>query len=154
MFLEDATVGETFELGPEPVRESDMLEFARRYDPQPFHSDPVGAAASPMGGLIASGWHTCAVAMLLLCRAAPFGGAPILGSGVDKLRWPRPVRAGAVLSGTARVVAVRPSTSRPDRGSVTLEVELRDGEGRVVLSMLPTVVLPRRPIGKEWPPRA
>ena len=148
-YLEDLGVGDTFALGAFRLDQADMLDFARRFDPQPFHLDPAAALQTVAGGLIASGWMTGSIAMRLLCEAAPFGATPILGSGVDDLRWPAPVRPGDVLTGTAEITEVVASVSRPERGAVRMKVVLVNQAGEVVFSMMPRVVVPTRPSALE-----
>lgn len=143
-FLEDVKAGDVFSLGPVEVDRDEMLGFAHRYDPQPFHQDPEAARRTLAGELIASGWFTGSLAMRMLCDAAPFGENPILGTGIEGLRWPTPVRAGDKLAGIARVVEVRPSSKRSDRGTVRLEVTLRNGRSEQVFRMIPSMVLMRR----------
>lgn len=133
--LEDFAVGNAFDLGAITVSEAEIVEFARRFDPQPFHIDPAAAAQSVYGGVIASGWHTCALLMRLLVegllRATDTLGSP----GVDTLRWLRPLRPGDTLRGRAVVAAVRPSESKPDRGVLTLHLEAYNQAGDLLLAM-------------------
>src|SRR6202011_1592644 len=93
-YLEDLAVGE-FNTTPEiAVSEADIIEFARRYDPQEIHTGPQASPQRAFPGLIASGWHTAAVVMRLLVDSHPLGSTPLLGLGVEDLRWPTPVRPG------------------------------------------------------------
>lgn len=148
-YFEDLTVGDLFVFGEANMAPSEMMCFARRFDPQPFHLDPNEAAKTSVGGLIASGWMTASVAMRLLCDAAPFGSTPFLGRGVDELRWPAPVRPDDILTGTAEVIEMRPSASRQDRGTVRMRLVLRNQRGATVFSMVPSMVVPTRPKGQE-----
>ena len=148
-YLEDFRVGDRFDLGQARMEQEEMIGYARRFDPQPFHVDPEAAGRTAMGGLIASGWMTAGVAMRLLIDAAPFGGTPVLGRGVDELRWPKPVRPGDVLAGTAEVIEVRPSGSRPDRGTVRMRIALHNQRGEAVFGMVPSMVVPTRPAPPE-----
>lgn len=134
-YFEDYTDGLSVTLGSVIVTEADMLDFARRYDPQPFHLDPVAAAAGPFGGLIASGWHTCALVMRLLAEhyLSPVAGLP--SPGVDELRWPAPLRAGDTLTVHTTVRSARVSQSKPDRGIVTTLVEGTNQQGATVLRL-------------------
>jgi acyl dehydratase len=129
LYFEDFTEGHIFELGQTRVDEHEMLQFARRYDPQPFHVDPVAAVDTPFGGVIASGWFTAALFMRLYVDAVLADSTSQGSPGGDELRWLSPVRAGDVLSGRLTVVETRPSTKHPDRGSAILRGELyRGGE--------------------------
>jgi acyl dehydratase len=91
-WFDDLAVGMIIESGTIGVSEADILRFAAEFDPQPFHVDAAAAAASPFKGLAASGWHTAALVMRLIVDAKPFGRNPVLGLGVDELRWLAPVR--------------------------------------------------------------
>ncbi len=133
-YFEDYVPGVTHDCGSVAVTEAEIVEFARRYDPQGFHVDPVAAADGPFGGLIASGWHTASL-MMGLYADHYLSTASSLGSpGVDELRWPRPVRPGAVLRLRATVLEARLSRSKPDRGLVRTRVEFVDDGDEVVFS--------------------
>lgn len=141
-YWEDLPVGAEIDLGRTTVLEQDVLEFGRRYDPQPFHTDTEAAADSRFGGLIASGWHTASMYMYLL---ATVGGVAGAGSpGVDELRWPRPVRPGDTLSARMRVVSSRASRSRPDIGVVQWQATMDNQRGEGVLSFMATSLVQRR----------
>ncbi len=140
--LEDIELGTRVALGASAVGAGELSAFASAYDPQPMHADPEAAARGPFGGLIASGWLTVSLAMRMICDAAPLGSTPILGTGVDELRWPNPVRPGDTLSGYIEFVEARLSASRTDRGIVRLPVVLDNQRGETVLTMLPSVVVP------------
>jgi len=129
----DYVPGTTSEFGPVRVDEAEVVDFARRFDPQPFHVDAEAAAASPFGGLIASGWHTCALMMRLLADEYLSPVSSLGSPGVDALRWLRPVRPGDELTLRTTVEDTRPSRSRPDRGVLTTRIEMVDQDGHVVL---------------------
>ena len=144
-WFEDYAAGEAFEFGDHLITEEEIIAFARRYDPQPFHVDPVAAAQSNFGGLVASGWMTAAVLMRMLCDhyIAP---ASALGSpGVDQLRWLRPVRPGDRLRARVTVVETRRSKSKPDRGSMLLRQELINQAGEIALSLDGRAIVRCRP---------
>jgi acyl dehydratase len=133
--FEDFEPGQVYELGSRTVTEAEILEFARQFDPQPFHLDPEAAKESVFGGLIASGWHTGAIWMRLYVDAM-LGGAASRGSpGVEELRWLEPVRPGDTLTGSLTVLDVTPSATRSDRGSVRIRGELTNQDGVTVLRM-------------------
>lgn len=136
MAFEDFTCGQLIALREYHVTEAEMIEFARRYDPQFFHTDPVAAADSPFGGLIASGWLTTAIFMRMQCDSF-MGDSTCVGSpGVDEIRWLKPVRPGDRLHGTNEVVAVTPSRSRPDRGVVYSKISIYNQHETLVMTML------------------
>ena len=144
-WFEDYVPGTTTELGSISVDEAEVVAFAQRYDPQPFHVDPEAAAAGPFGGLIASGWHTCALVMRLLVEQYLSPASSLGSPGVDELRWLRPVRPGDELVLRTTVEDARLSASKPDRGIVRTRVELVDGQGREVLRLLATNLVLARP---------
>jgi acyl dehydratase len=134
-WFEDYVPGTTAEHGPLRVEEDDVVDFGRRFDPQPFHVDAEAAAAGPFGGLIASGWHTCALMMRLLADEYLSPVSSLGSPGVDELRWAAPVRPGDELTLRTTVAEARPSRSKPDRGLVRTHVELVRQDGTVVLTM-------------------
>src|ERR1700756_4959192 len=117
-WFEDFTPGMTVEMDGPTISEADILEYARRYDPQSFHIDPVRAKESIYGGLIASGWHTVSVCMRMICDAYLLSAASLGSPGVQDVRWPKPVRPGDRLKLKMTVVSAKPSQSKPDRGTV------------------------------------
>lgn len=143
-YLDDLTVGRRFTTGSVAVDAASIQAFAAQYDPQPFHLDEAAARASIFGRLVASGWHTMALTMRLLVDGGlqpPWG---LIGLGADELRWPRPVEPGDVLRVEWEVIETRPSSSKPDRGIVRLRVTTRNQRGEVVLTLITTVLVPRR----------
>jgi len=150
-YLEDYVPGAVHEFCCIHVEESEIIAFARRFDPQPFHTDPEAAKGSAYGGLIASGWHTASLMMRLfvdhyLARAASLGSP-----GVDELRWLKPVRPGDSLLLRVTVADVTPSRSKPDRGMLQSYIEVLNQQGEVVMTMKAMNLLLYReePGGKE-----
>ena len=144
-WLEDYPVGAVYTGGPVEVSEQDILDFARRYDPQPMHVDKAAAASGPFGGLIASGWHTGSLMMQMLVRHfVPLGN--LASPGLDELRWLRPVRPGDRLSLRVTVESARRSRSKPDQGVVTSLVEVLNQSGEVVMSLKPISLMRCRPV--------
>ena len=128
-------MGETTELGQVEVSRDEIVEFARRYDPQPFHVDEDAAAAGPFGGLVASGWHTAALFMGMFVRSILLDSASMGSPGVDELRWTAPVRPGDRLTGRVTVTAAEPSSKRPDRGTIITTSEVFNQDGALVMTM-------------------
>ena len=127
------------------MTEDDIVDFARQFDPQPFHVDPEAAAESVFGGLIASGWHTGAMWMRLYVDSM-LGTASAQGSpGIEELRWLAPVRPGDTLHGRLTVLETTPSERRPDRGTVRIRGEMVNQDGVTVLSMVSRGHFGRRP---------
>jgi acyl dehydratase len=146
-YFEDFVPGSVSEYGPVAISEAEILEFARKYDPQPIHTDPGWASTGPFGGLIASGWHTIALTMRVLVDNYLPGGASLASPGIDELRWVRPVRPGDVFSVRVAVLEARPSRSKLDRGLVRSRIEVLNGEGQVVMTLVALNLLLRRPSG-------
>jgi len=141
-YFEDLAVGDTDEFGTYDVTEEEILEFAGQYDPQPFHTDPEAAAETIYGGLIASGWHTCAMTMRLLVDGHFQDSAAMGARGVEDLRFPRPVRPGDSLS--VRTEVLEKTADTEDRGTVRVRSETVTAEDELVLSMTSEVMYARR----------
>ncbi len=146
-YFDDLTIGQTFTSPEYRVTADEIIAFGRQYDPQPFHLDPEAAQHSVFGRLVASGWHTAAMTMRMLIDSdlRPAGGS--VGAGVDLLQWRRPVVPGDVLHLAIRVAQLRPSSTKPDRGVLTLDVQTLNAEGDVVQTLVINSILPRRAAG-------
>jgi acyl dehydratase len=144
-WFEDFKVGDVVEFGPVAVTAEEIVEFAERYDPQPFHLDPEAGAASPYGGLIASGWHTVALFMGMYVRGMLLDAASLGSPGVEELRWLAPVRPGDELRGRSTITDMRPSATNPRRGTVFSTNEVLNQDGTVVMTMKARGFLERRP---------
>ena len=118
-----------------PVTRDAVLAFAREFDPQPFHLDEDAAKASLFGGLSASGWHTCAMAMRMMCDAYLLNSASLGSPGIDHLKWVKPVYPGDTLSVRFTVLEARPMASRPGVGLIRSQWDVCNQRGEVVLSM-------------------
>ncbi|MGV3550083.1 MaoC family dehydratase [Rhizobium sp.] len=134
-WLEDFTPGRVFQHTPREVTSSEIIEFAREFDPQPFHLDEEAGKASILGGLAASGWHTCSIAMRLFFDTFLQYTAGEGSPGVDFNEWRKPVLAGDTLGGSITVLESRPMRSRPGLGVVRLRHELTNQRGELVLAM-------------------
>jgi len=144
-WFEDYKPGTVHEYGYATLTEDELLDFARKFDPQPMHIDPDYAASGPFGGLIASGWHTAGLMMRLLADNYLSKVAGLASPGVDELRWPHPVRAGDVLRLRVEVVEARESRSKPDRGVVRTRASLINQDDVVVMTMLAVNLVAKRP---------
>jgi acyl dehydratase len=134
LHFEDFTPGQVYELGSHELTEEEVLDFARQFDPQLFHVDPVAAERSVFGGLVASGWHSAAIFMRLYVDEV-LGRAVSMGSpGVEELRWFVPVRPGDVVRGRVRILETSPSSLRADRGTVIAFCELLNQRDEVTMS--------------------
>jgi len=134
-YFEDFKVGDVTEVGPVSVSEEEIVDFATRFDPQPFHIDPEAAKSSPFGGLIASGWHTTALFMGMFVREILLDSASLGSPGVEELRWTAPVRPGDTLTGRVTVTDVQPSATNPNRGTVFTTSEVFNQDGTLVMSL-------------------
>ena len=145
IYFDDIEVGDRSETGGYTFTREEILEFGRRFDPQPFHVDEDAAGRSPYGGLIASGWHTVSACMGLVVRSMLGARSGSLGSpGADEIRWLRPVRPGDTLTVTTEVIEKRPSVSKPDRGLVKLRWTARNQDGDDVMTMIGLGIFRRR----------
>lgn len=148
MHYEDLAVGRSFTTTSVDVTAEEVATFAARYDPQPFHLDPVAAKRSVFGGLVASGWMTAALTMRLMVQSEFNFGAGVVGLGVDTLKWPNPVRPGDRLTATIEVAAMRTSESKPGFGVVKLKTTTTNQAGEVVQVMVSNVLVRRKSPGK------
>lgn len=131
--FEDFVEGASFPLPPYEVTREEVIEFAQEFDPQPFHLDEEAAAHSLLGGLSASGWHTCSMAMRMMVDGYLANSTSQGAPGVEELRWLRPVRPGDTLSGSATVLKSRPLASRPGVGIATIGIEIVNQTGETVM---------------------
>ena len=133
-FFEDYQEDTVIEMGPVYVEEDELIKFALRYDPQPMHIDPEAAKAGPYKGLIASGWHTCALVMGELVNNYFFPSSSLGSPGIDELQWLRPVRPGDRLTVRATILETKRSRSKPERGLVRTQVEALNQKQEKVVS--------------------
>jgi acyl dehydratase len=142
---EDYVVGERRLLGSRSVSEEDLLRFSHEFDPQPFHIDKAAAEKSIYGGLIASGWHICAVAMRVICDSFLAKSAALGSPGVEQIRYISPMRPGDTLTVHYTVLEARPSASKPDRGVLLTEIDIENQDGRKVATIRGYSMVARRP---------
>ena len=145
-YFEDLEVGAETNFGSYHVTREEVLEFARKYDPQPFHLSDVAAARTHFGRLCASGWHTCAMTMAVIARSVVEGGQAGLGSpGIDELRWLKPVYPGDTLHVRGKIIDKTPSRSKPEIGSFRTETIVTNQDDVPVLRFTSIVLIRRRP---------
>ena len=145
LYFEDFAVGREFRTDGVTITESQILDFALAFDPQPFHMDLEAAKQSMFGGLIASGFHTMALTFRLFAQTRALAACSLGSPGVDELRWLRPVRPGDTLRATVQVVEQRPSGSKPDRGIIRLHWTALNQRSEPVLTMTSMQLVKRRP---------
>ena len=145
-WFDDLVLGMHFKSHDKEVTREDIKRFASEFDPQPYHLDEAAAERTPLKGLAASGWHTAAIAMRLSVEVHPFGPHPLLGLGVDDLRWLAPVRPGDVIHIEGEVIELIPSKTKP-QGVVRVKWTAFNQHGDPVYTFTPIAVVPRRPSG-------
>jgi len=146
IYFEDMEVGATRLFGSYDVTRDEVLEFARKYDPQPFHLSDEEAAKTHFGRLAASGWHTCAMTMAVIARAVVDDKQAGLGSpGVDELRWLKPVYPGDRITVTGTIIEKMPSRSKPEIGSVRTQTVVTNQDDVPVMRFTSIVLMRRRP---------
>ena len=146
IYLEDLEVGQKASFGTYHVTREEVIDFASKYDMQPFHLDDEAAAKTHFGRIAASGWHTCAMTMAMIARDVVDTEQAGLGSpGVDELRWLKPVYPGDTLRVESEVIEVRPSRSKPEIGSVRSAVTVLNQDDVAVMTFTSIVLMQRRP---------
>jgi acyl dehydratase len=143
-WFDDLKLGMRFKSGETTVSREDIKRFASEFDPQPFHLDEAAAENTILKGLAASGWHTAAIAMNLAVQTRPFGSHPLMGAGVDDLRWMKPVRPGDTLHLEGEVVELVPSRTKP-QGVARVKWTVYNQHGEAVYTFNPIAIVPRRP---------
>jgi acyl dehydratase len=143
-WFDDLKLGMRFKSGETTVSREDIKRFASEFDPQPFHLDEAAAENTILKGLAASGWHTAAIAMNLAVQTRPFGRHPLMGAGVDDLRWMKPVRPGDTLHLEGEVVELVPSRTKP-QGVARVKWTAYNQHGEAVYTFNPIAIVPRRP---------
>ena len=148
-YWDDFTIGHVWEFGDKLVTEEEIVRFAREFDPQPFHLDDDAAKQSLFGGLCASGWHTCAMAMRMMCDEILNRSTSLGSPGIDNIRWLKPVRPNDRLRLRLVVLDARPSSSRPKVGLVRTRWELINQLNEDVMQMESNAMFGRRPASEE-----
>jgi acyl dehydratase len=152
IYFEDLIVGSERKFGSYEVTREEVIEFASKYDPQPFHLSDEAAAKTHFGRIAASGWHTCAMTMGVIARAVVEDEQAGLGSpGIDQLRWLKPVYPGDVITVYGQVVEKTPSRSKPEIGSFRTETRVVNQHDEPVMTFQSIVLIRRRP-AHEPPP--
>ncbi len=141
---EDFSPGQVTDCGSRIVTRAEIVAFAAEYDPQPMHLDEHAARGTLLGGLVASGWHSCCILMRMLTDGL-LGEASFLGApGVQEAKWLAPLRPGEQVKARATVLETRPSRSRPDIGFVKFQIELIDAFDRPLMTLIVSPMFGRR----------
>jgi acyl dehydratase len=148
LFWEDFIPGRVMEYGPRRVTREEILDFAAEFDPQPFHLDEVAARASMLGGLCASGWHSCCILMRMMADGFVLNSSSMGAPGVDEVLWLAPIRPGDDLTLRATVLSTRASGSRPELGFANVQLELYNAAGTRVISLKAPLMFGRRTPGE------
>ncbi len=148
IFFEDFEPGAEWVFGAYEVTAEEIIAFATEFDPQPMHLSAEAGEASLLGGLGASGWHSCAILMRMMCDAFVLDAASWGAPGVDSCKWLRPVLAGDVLSCRRTVLAAKPSRSRPEMGVVQFRWEMMNQRGETVMVMENPMMFGRKAAGR------
>jgi acyl dehydratase len=141
---EDFAAGNVARYGPRTITREEILAFAAEFDPQPMHADEEAARATMLGELVASGWHTCALAMRMMADGFVLASASMGSPGVDEVRWLRPVRPGDTLTVRSTVLETRPSASRPGMGFIKFRHEMLDQADSCVMTLVSSMMIARR----------
>lgn len=144
LYFEDFHVGRRFTTRGVTLSEAEIIDFAFKYDPQPFHIDKVAAEQSPYGGLIASGFHTLSICFRMAIQAEVFTECSLGSPGLDELRWLQPVRPGDTLTTEFEVIHAEPSKSRPSRGRVRIAYTVKNQRGEAVMTVTAHQILKTR----------
>jgi acyl dehydratase len=151
LYFEDQDVGRRDHLGSKTVTREEIVAFASQFDPQPFHLNEDAGKRTPYGGLIASGWHTCAILMRLLADNLLANAAGMGAPGIEFVRWLKPVRPGDTLTVVSEVVQTKPSRTKPF-GFVTRRFEMTNQNGETVLTLQSPGMFAKRPDSRETTP--
>jgi len=143
-YFDDFTAGQELQLAPHTITRDELIAFAAEFDPQPFHLDETAGSQTMLGGLSASGWHTCAIFMRMMCDGWLNQSASMGSPGIEAVKWLHPVRAGDNLSGISEVLELRASKSRPDMGIIRFRHIVGNAQGVSVLDMVNPIMFYRR----------
>jgi acyl dehydratase len=142
--FEDFTPGMVIETGPRLVTREEIVAFAAEFDPQPMHLDEDAARASILGGLAASGWHTCCLMMRMACDGFVLDSSSMGAPGVDEVKWLKPLRPGTSITLLTTVLEARTSKSRPEMGFVKIRMDVLDDDRQPVMTLTTSMIMGRR----------
>ena len=144
-YWENFVAGRVIDSGPRRVTREEIVDFARQFDPQPMHLDEEAARESMLGGLCASGWHMCGLAMRMIVDGVLRDSASMGAPGVDEVRWLKPLRPDDEITLRTTVLETRESRSRPTMGLIGFRFELLDQHGATIMTMSSSLMMGRRP---------
>jgi acyl dehydratase len=143
-YFDDFSIGQELQLAPQTITRVELIAFAAEFDPQPFHLDEAAGSQTLLGGLSASGWHTCAIFMRMMCDGWLNQTASMGSPGIEAVKWLHPVRAGDRLAGSSQVIEMRASKSRPNMGIIRFRHVVANSRGVSVLDMVNPIMFSRR----------
>ena len=136
IYYEDLEIGQKIKLGSINVSKKEIISFAEKFDPQPFHTNEIKAKGSIFGGLCASGWHTCSLFMRILYDGFLINSAALGSPGMDAIRWLKPLRPGETITGIGEVIKKTPSKSRPEIGSLIINYEVFNKNNELIMTLI------------------
>ena len=136
IYYEDLEIGQKIKLGSINISKKEIISFAKKFDPQPFHTNEIKAKESIFGGLCASGWHTCSLFMRILYDGFLINSAALGSPGMDAIRWLKPLRPGDTITGIGEVIKKRPSKSRPEIGSLIINYEVFNKNNELIMTLI------------------
>ena len=136
IYYEDLEIGQKIKLGSINVSKKEIITFAEKFDPQPFHTNELKAKESIFGGLCASGWHTCSLFMRILYDGFLINSAALGSPGMDAIRWLKPLRPGETITGIGEVIKKTPSKSRPEIGSLIINYEVFNKNNELIMTLI------------------
>ena len=147
IYFEDLNEGDNYSLGPVFVSKKEILEFANKYDPQPFHIDEEKAKESLFGGLCASGWHTCSLYMRMLCDSFIKNLASLGSPGMNEIRWIKPLFPDQKITGKVTIISLTPSKSKPNIGSLVTNSEVYNSKKEIIMTLQSISIVKKRNSG-------
>ena len=136
IYYEDLEIGQKIKLGSISISKNEIISFAEKFDPQPFHTNEIKAKESIFGGLCASGWHTCSLFMRILYDGFLINSAALGSPGMDAIRWLKPLRPGETITGIGVVIKKTPSKSRPEIGSLIINYEVFNKNNELIMTLI------------------
>jgi acyl dehydratase len=144
IYFEDLSVGEKIKIGPISVSEEEIIEFAKKYDPQPFHIDKDKAKDSLFGGLCASGWHTCSLYMRMLYDGLLINLASLGSPGMNHIRWIKPLFPNETINGELKIISKTPSKSKPSIGSMVIDSRVFNSDNELIMTLQSISIIKKR----------
>jgi acyl dehydratase len=144
LYFEDFKPGTVTEHGPRLVTREEIVAFAAEFDPQPMHLDEDAARTGMLGGLAASGWHTCCLMMRMAADGFVLNSSSMGAPGIDEVKWLKPLRPGSRITLRTTVLDTRASNSRPEMGFIKVRMEVLDDEGTILMALTTSIIMGRR----------